>query len=128
MQASPRVLLVDDEQEFVDTLAKRLRARDFEVAVAYEGVSALAHVDRYGCDVMLLDLKMPGLDGIEVLRRLKQRHPRVEVVILSGHGAACEERAARALGAFEYLSKPTEIDRLTETLMAAYLRAVEPAA
>lgn len=116
----PNVLLVDDEEDFVDTLSKRLSARDFLVAVAYGGDQALEILAREGCHVMILDLRMPGMDGIEVLQRVKEEHYEVEVIILTGHGAAEEERAARALGAFDYLHKPADIDKLIDAMQRAY--------
>jgi two-component system response regulator CpxR len=73
-------------------------------------------------EVMVLDLKMPGIDGIEVLRQVKQIHPEVEVIILTGHGSAREEQLARELGAFAYLRKPVDLDVLTRTMQAAYLK------
>ncbi len=116
----PTVLLVDDERDFVDTLSKRLAARDFPVSVAYGGEEALEIAARDGCDIMILDLKMPGIDGIEVLQRLKKRRQEVEVIILTGHGAAQEERAARAIGAFDYLHKPADINTLIDAMQRAY--------
>ena len=113
------MLLVDDELEFVDTLAKRLAARDYHVDVAYDGEQALEAVAQHGYDVMVLDLRMPGMDGIEVLQRIKQAEHEVEVVILTGHGAAEEEHAARALGAFEYLHKPADIKDLVDAIERA---------
>lgn len=119
------VLLVDDETEFVDTLAKRLIARNYEVCVAYDGEQALAAVARESFDVMILDLRMPGMDGIEVLQRLKDAKHEVKVVILTGHGAAAEERAARALGAFEYLHKPADINELVDAMDRARAKLYE---
>lgn len=115
-----KVLLVDDEQEFVQTLSERLQTRDFETSIAYNGEEALTRVDADEPEVIVLDLKMPGIDGIEVLRRVKRDHPGTEVIILTGHGSAKEERLAEELGAFAYLRKPVDIDVLTETMQAAY--------
>jgi two-component system response regulator CpxR len=113
------VLLVDDEHEFVDTLSKRLAARGFQVAVAYDGEQALAAVAEQGYHAMILDLKMPGMDGIEVLQRIRQERHAIKVIILTGHGAAEEEQTARALGAFEYLHKPADIDVLVDAMQRA---------
>lgn len=123
--AQPAVLLVDDERDFVDTLSKRLMARDYPVAVAYGGEEALEIVSRDGCDVMVLDLKMPGMGGIEVLQRIKEDNRAVEVIILTGHGAAAEERAARAIGAFDYLHKPADINTLIDAMQRAYVQLQE---
>lgn len=116
----PRVLLVDDEKEFVHTLSERLEARDLGAAVAYNGEDALSFVESEPPEVMVLDLKMPGIDGLEVLRRVKLEHPEVEVIILTGHGSEVEEARARELGAFAYLQKPVDIELLAQTMRDAY--------
>jgi CheY-like chemotaxis protein len=116
----PRILLVDDEREFVHTLSERLQARNLEAAVVYDGEEALSFVASDEPEVMVLDLKMPGIDGIEVLRRVKRDHPNVEVIILTGHGSKKEEDLARQLGAFAYLRKPVDIELLTKTMQEAY--------
>jgi len=115
-----KVLLVDDEQEFVNTLSERLETRQMTPAIAYDGEEALAMVADDQPEVMVLDLKMPGIDGIEVLRRMKRTHPETEVIILTGHGSTAEEELAAELGAFAYLRKPVDIEELTETMKAAY--------
>jgi CheY-like chemotaxis protein len=115
-----RILLVDDEKEFVQTLSERLQTRKMEAAVAYDGEEALSLVENEEPEVMVLDLKMPGIDGIEVLRRMKREHPNVEVIILTGHGSEREEALARELGAFAYLEKPVDIDILSQTMKEAY--------
>jgi CheY-like chemotaxis protein len=118
-----RVLLVDDEREFVQTLSERLEMRDVGSAVAYDGESALRMVKEDEPDVMILDLKMPGIDGIEVLRRVKATNPHVEVIILTGHGSDEDCKTCMALGAFAYLQKPVDIDALSETLKRANEKA-----
>ena len=115
-----RILLVDDEKEFVQTLSERLQTRKMEATVAYDGEEALSLVESEEPEVMVLDLKMPGIDGIEVLRRMKREHPNVEVIILTGHGSEREEALARELGAFAYLEKPVDIDVLSQTMKEAY--------
>jgi CheY-like chemotaxis protein len=122
-----RVLLVDDEREFVQTLSERLEMRDVGSAVAYDGESALQMVSQDEPDVMILDLKMPGIDGIEVLRRVKQMNPRVEVIILTGHGSDEDRGTCMELGAFAYLQKPVDIEALSETLRMANEKARESA-
>lgn len=116
----PRLLLVDDEKEFVHTLSERLDARDLGGAVAYDGEDALSFVESQVPEVMVLDLKMPGIDGIEVLRRVKESHPDVEVIILTGHGSEREELRAQELGAFAYLQKPVDIELLAKTVREAH--------
>jgi len=118
----PKILLVDDEREFVLTLSERLEARNLESAVAHDGEEALAIVETDAPDVMVLDLKMPGIDGLEVLRRVKQERPETEVIILTGHGSDRERVRATELGAFAYLNKPVDIDELAETMKQAYQR------
>jgi two-component system, OmpR family, response regulator CpxR len=114
-----RVLLVDDEREFVQTLSERLLIRDIGSAVAYDGKSALDLVQEDEPEVMILDLKMPGIDGIEVLRRVKETRPGIEVVILTGHGSEVDEETCMKLGAFAYLNKPVDIDLLSKILKKA---------
>lgn len=118
-QAPSRVLLVDDERQFVQTLSERLQMRDVGSAVAYDGESALRMVVEDEPEVMLLDLKMPGIDGIEVLRQVKAKRPDVEVIILTGHGSDVDRETCMRLGAFAYLNKPVDIEVLSATLRAA---------
>lgn len=115
-----KVLLVDDEREFVETLSERLQMRDYASAVVYGGEEALSIVDEDEPEVMILDLKMPGIDGLEVLKQVKEKHPSVEVIVLTGHGS--EEIAQRCLelGACAYLEKPVDIERLTHAMQEAY--------
>lgn len=118
-QAPSRVLLVDDEREFVQTLSERLLLRDMGSAVAYDGESALEMLREDEPDVMILDLKMPGIDGMEVLRRVKATQPNIEVIILTGHGNETDRETCMSLGAFAYLQKPVDIDILSETMKQA---------
>ncbi len=119
-----RVLLVDDEKEFVDSLSERLDLRDLDADTAYDGEQALQAMETGEPDVMVLDLRMPGIDGIEVLRRAKRDHPGVQVVILTGHGTEREEREAKRLGAFAYLQKPVDIDQLVGVLHKEKLKVL----
>ena len=118
-----RVLLVDDEREFVQTLSERLEMRDVGSAVAYDGESALRMVEDEEPEVIILDLRMPGIDGIEVLRRVKRSHPLIEVIILTGHGSEEDRKTCMELGAFAYLQKPVDIEALSETLRQANEKA-----
>jgi len=118
-QAPSRVLLVDDEREFVQTLSERLLLRDMGSAVAYDGESALEMLREDEPDVMILDLKMPGIDGMEVLKRVKATQPEIEVIILTGHGNETDRETCMGLGAFAYLQKPVDIDILSETMKKA---------
>jgi two-component system response regulator CpxR len=126
LELPSKVLLVDDEREFVHTLSERLQSRNLPSEVVYDGEQALACVETEPPEVMVLDLKMPGIDGLEVLRQVKQSHPEVEVIILTGHGSEREEQLAGELGAFAYLRKPVDIDVLAETMQAAYRKLGSP--
>ncbi len=121
----PKVLLVDDEKEFVLTLSERLQMRDFQPQVVYDGEQALSFVKNDEPDVVVLDLMMPGIHGIDVLRQLKKEHPNVEVIILTGHGSQKDRMIAEDLGAFAYLEKPVEIDKLSQTMKKAYQKIQE---
>jgi CheY-like chemotaxis protein len=114
-----KVLLVDDEREFVQTLSERLLMREMGSAVAYDGESALEMIHDDEPDVIILDLKMPGIDGIEVLKRVKKTNPEVEVIILTGHGSEDVRKTCMELGAFAYLRKPVDIDVLSDKLREA---------
>ncbi len=114
-----KILLVDDEREFVQTLSERLLMRDMGSAVAYDGESALEVVREDEPDVMILDLKMPGIDGIEVLRRVKETQPEIEVIILTGHGSEADRETCLQLGAFDYLQKPVDVEELSATIKRA---------
>ena len=107
-----RVLLVDDEVEFLDTLLKRMRKRQVEVAGVYSGEEALRYLESSPVDVVVLDVKMPGMDGIDALRAIKERHPLVEVIMLTGHANVEVAIQGMELGAFDYLMKPMDIDEL----------------
>ena len=107
-----RVLLVDDEEEFVRALAERLELRGFDVQLAFNGEQALGKLQDHEPDVIVLDLKMPGMDGMEVLRRVRKHHPRVAVVMLTGHGSEKDRDEALRLGAHAYLQKPVQIEQL----------------
>ncbi len=114
-----RLLLVDDEREFVQTLSERLQMRQMESEAVYDGEAALECVEKDDPEVMIIDLKMPGIDGIEVLRRVKQTRPEIEVIVLTGHGSEQDKSTCMSLGAFAYLQKPVDFDLLNQTLKAA---------
>lgn len=117
-----KVLLVDDEKQFVQTLSERLQLRNMGTAVAYDGESALSLIAADEPEVMILDLMMPGIDGIEVLRQVKRTRPAVEVIILTGHGSEADRETCMQLGAFAYLHKPVDIEVLSQTLKDANAR------
>jgi len=108
-----KVLLVDDEEGFVTALTKRLVARNLIVLSSHSGEEALAGLQREpDVDVVLLDVKMPGMDGIETLREIKRAHPTVEVIMLTGHGTVESAIDGMKLGAFDYLMKPCDLEEL----------------
>ncbi len=114
-----RLLLVDDEVGYLEVLCKRLKKRDFDVTTAYSGAEAIRAVRDRDFDVAVVDLKMEDMDGIELLKILKQMLPSMQVIMLTGHGS---ERAARngiSLGAFDYLLKPIDLSALLERVLAA---------
>jgi DNA-binding NtrC family response regulator len=107
------VLLVDDETSFVETLARRLTLRQFVVWQANDAETAMQILaDNPTIDVVLLDVKMPGTDGLTAIKNIKRRHPLVEVILLSGHATLEASVGGMALGAFDYLLKPVRIDEL----------------
>ncbi len=120
-----KILLVDDEEEFVKTLSERISMRELGTEIAHDGEQALKLVDSEVPDVMVLDLRMPGIDGIEVLRRVKKAYPSVQVIILTGHGTEKDEEEAKRLGAFDYLQKPVEVEKLVTKIRKAYRHKVE---
>ncbi|MBU2497771.1 MAG: response regulator [Proteobacteria bacterium] len=115
-----KVLLVDDEQEFVESLSERLELRNLKTDIAYDGERALKMIKKERPDVMVLDLRMPGINGLEVLRQVKKKHPDMAIVILTGHGTETDEKEALRLGASAYLQKPVDIDHLVGTLHKAW--------
>lgn len=115
-----RVLLVDDEEGFVDALEKRLTKRDVTVFTAHsgeQGIQRLKHEP--DIDIILLDVKMPGMDGIATLREIKKEHPLVEVIMLTGHGTIESAIEGMKLGAYDYWMKPCEVDQLMAKLEEA---------
>ena len=114
-----KVLLVDDEQEFVTTLAERLELRGMHVEIATDGEMALSIIETDPPQVVVLDVMMPGLGGMEVLQRIKTMDPNIQVILLTGHGATKDGIKGMQLGAFDYLIKPVDIDELIEKLNEA---------
>ena len=109
---SPLVLLVDDEVPFVETMTKRLSKRQLMVIPAYTGREALEKLGKNTVDVVILDVKMPGMDGLETLAAIKDHHPLVEVIMLTGHATVKSAVEGMRLGAFDYLMKPCEMEEL----------------
>ncbi len=115
-----KLLIVDDEIKFLDSIAKRLEMRNFDVTKAINGADALEIARSQKFDLALLDLKMPGIDGQQVLEILKKEHKFLEVIILTGHGSLDSAVECTRLGAFDYLPKPYELEKLLEKLQKAY--------
>lgn len=111
--AAAVVMLVDDEVPFVETMTKRLTRRSLTVIGAFSGPEALEKLEQNPkVDVVILDVKMPGMDGIETLREIKRRHPLIEVIMLTGHATVETAIEGMKLGAFDYLMKPCEVEQL----------------
>ncbi len=115
-----KVLLVDDEEDFVHTLVKRLRKRKLEVGAVLSGKEAIRAVSESPPDVVVLDVKMPDMDGIETLKQIKTLKPSIEVIMLTGHANVEVAIRGMELGAFDYLMKPIEIDELLYKLQDAF--------
>jgi DNA-binding NtrC family response regulator len=118
------LLLVDDEEQFLESISKSLELRDFKVIAVNRGDKAIAAARENPIDIALIDLKMPGISGEETLKRLKEDHKWIEVVILTGHGAVYSAVECAKLGAFSYLQKPCEFSSLLEALQGAYRKKV----
>lgn len=117
---SIKVLIVDDEYEFSSTLQTRLNLRNFLTTMVNSGEAALKAVEEEKPDVLLLDLKMPDLDGLEVLARLREAHADIKVIILTGHGSFEVGREGMELGAFDYIMKPVDLNVLIAKIEEAH--------
>jgi DNA-binding response OmpR family regulator len=120
-----RVLIVDDEAELVSALEERLNLRGFEAAGVTTGSEALSLLAETVFDVVLLDLKMPGLGGLEVIRRIKEERPGLQVILLTGWGSEEDAKKGKELGAYDYLMKPVKISELVQVLLSACAREEE---
>jgi len=116
-----RVLLVDDEEQFVQSLAERLTLRDYDVTTSFSGADAVDKVKGYNFDVVILDVQMPGMGGVEALRKIKSIKPLTEVIMLTGHATV----ETGKLGAYDYLLKPCETSGLVAKINNAYRRKAE---
>lgn len=122
MADSFNILIVDDEEDFRETLVKRLQKRKLDTFGAESGQKALDLMNKLIFDVVVLDVKMPGLDGIETLREMKKKNPLVEVILLTGHASIESGVEGMNLGAFDYVMKPVNIDDLIEMIRNAFDR------
>jgi DNA-binding NtrC family response regulator len=116
------VLFVDDELDFLDTVVKRIQKRNVNAYGAKNGEEALALLQQRSADVVVLDVRMPGMDGLEVLKQIKRSYPLIEVIMLTGHASLEVAIEGMELGAFDYLMKPVEIDDLLYKLQDANKR------
>ncbi|MDW7771784.1 MAG: response regulator [Desulfobulbaceae bacterium] len=115
-----KVLLVDDEKDFGETMSQRLQKRDIDAKAVFGGNEALDNIAIEEPDVMVLDLQMPDMNGMEVLRRVREKYPNIETIILTGHGTAAARERAANLGAAGFLEKPVDIVSLIETIHGAF--------
>ena len=114
------VLIVDDEVALANTLAQRLQMRDLKVETAYDGAEALSKLKVDKPDVIVLDLRMPGMHGMEVLREIKKACPEIQVIVLTGHGSDKDEEEVKKLGGFDFLNKPADIETLAHKIKVAF--------
>ena len=111
-----RLLLVDDEEGFVNVLTKRMVRRNINVTVALSGTEGIQALRKQDFDVAVLDLKMEDMDGIEVLKIFKKMYPEMAVIMLTGHGSEQAAKEGMEYGAFDYLTKPCELEELIEKI------------
>ena len=120
-----RLLIVDDEEQFVEALSERLAMRDYDVTTSPTGEDAIEKIKNYNFDVVILDVRLPGTDGTEVLREIKNLKPLTEVIMLTGHGTVEMAIEGMKLGAFDFLIKPCETEELTLKIEKAHDRKAE---
>lgn len=114
-----KILLVDDEKEFLDVMSERMKARGMDVTTAESAQEALQKVESGGYDAIVLDLMMPGVDGIETLKALKKSQPELQVILLSGQATLEKGVEAMKLGAMDFMEKPADLNELTEKIKTA---------
>jgi DNA-binding NtrC family response regulator len=120
-----RLLIVDDEEQFVEALSERLSMRDYDVTSSLTGEDAIEKIKNYNFDVVILDVRLPGIDGTDVLREIKNLKPLTEVIMLTGHGTVEMAIEGMKLGAFDFLIKPCETEDLTAKIDKAHDRKAE---
>jgi len=114
-----KVMLVDDEEEFIELMSQRLESRGLKIVAVTSGEEAISHADDYNFDVAVVDLAMPGIDGIETLTRIKELRPDIEVIMLTGQATVQSGIEAMKHGAFDFLEKPLDIDVLMKKIRLA---------
>ena len=119
---SEKILLVDDEKDFLEVMSERIEARGMEVTTAESAVTALEQVESGGFDAIILDLMMPGMDGLETLKAIKKKNPDLQVILLTGHATIEKGIEAMKLGAMDFIEKPANLDKLTAIIKKAQAR------
>jgi DNA-binding NtrC family response regulator len=115
-----KLLMVDDEVKFLESISKRLVLKNFDVTTAVNGKEAIESAEKGFFDVAVVDFQMPGMDGAQVLRTLKEKHKYLEIIMLTGHATVDSAVECTKLGAFKYLEKPYDFENLVETIQEAY--------
>ncbi len=115
----PRILIVDDEEDLTSAMVERLELRGFQVEAATSGIEALKRVSETDFDVLILDVKMPGIDGLQLMAEINRQHLDLPVILLTGHGSAAEAERGMREGAFDYLMKPIDLNTLVEKIRNA---------
>ena len=115
-----KLLMVDDEVKFLESISKRLVLKNFDVTTAVNGKEAIESAEKGFFDVAVVDFQMPGMDGTQVLRTLKEKHKYLEIIMLTGHATVDSAVECTKLGAFKYLEKPYDFENLVETIQEAY--------
>jgi DNA-binding NtrC family response regulator len=119
---SGKILLVDDEKDFLDVMSERIESRGMEVTKAESASQALVQVESGGFDAIILDLMMPGMDGLETLKAIKQKNPDLQVILLTGHATVEKGIEAMKLGALDFVEKPADLNKLTQIIKKAQAR------
>ena len=122
--ASEKVLIIDDEREFTEALSERMETRGIKAVTAATGAEALGIVDKEKFDAVILDMVMPGMDGIETLKRLLEKNPDLQIILLTGHATVQTSVEAIKLGAADFLEKPVDIKKLMEKIKEAGAKRV----
>ncbi len=115
-----KLLMVDDEVKFLESISKRLVLKNFDVTTAVNGKEAIESAEKGFFDVAVVDFQMPGMDGTQVLRTLKEKHKYLEIIMLTGHATVDSAVECTKLGAFKYLEKPYDFENLVEAIQEAY--------
>ena len=116
---SEKVLLVDDEDDYLEVMAERMQARGIDVSTSNSAEEALSRIEREAFDAVILDFMMPGMDGIETLKAIKEKKPELQIILLTGHATVQKGVEAMKLGAMDFMEKPADLEILTEKIKVA---------